>query len=361
MTGVMKSLRVSNGGIEVTFSSADDNELAAVRNCFDYVWTVEAPFNVAAGWTVVSQEVSSLRDIADVAAFEVTAGLYKQQDLKASSEGGCRRYFHHLRDIACLTSFDLTRRAVQFHHEGRIDAYGYSYIRNLVREPMAAQYERTGHVMMHAAACAIEGRGLMMPGLKGAGKSTLLGHLLGQGASYVGNDAVLSRREADCVVLTAFPQCVRMSQQTVENDPMLSRFFSLPRDYAVVNDKLEFLPRLFDDMRPTHRPALTVPLELILLPSIDLGRSGYALEPTDRIAPAILEASLFYPCHNYVWSPLFEDLNGRAVARPNVAEIFEAVPKVFQLKYGVLDAGARAQMFRDVAEIVTGERSSPKM
>ncbi len=101
-------------------------------------------------------------------------------------------YVHDIQNVACATCFDLESMTTHFYHEHKINEY--SYIRNLVREPIAAKYIESGYITMHASACSINDKGILMPGLKGAGKSTLLTHLLESGANYIGNDAVLCKK-----------------------------------------------------------------------------------------------------------------------------------------------------------------------
>ncbi len=77
-----------------------------------------------------------------------------------------------------------------------------------VRELAMNHARRDGGMFLHAAAIAVEGRGLLIAGEKRAGKTTLLLHLLREtGADYVSNDRLLLP-SADAATLRAMPTIV---------------------------------------------------------------------------------------------------------------------------------------------------------
>ncbi|WP_316163849.1 hypothetical protein [Bradyrhizobium sp. SZCCHNRI20481] len=351
--GHMKSLSISHDGICVTLHSNDANELESIKACFEYFWDSKYSTDPLKRWSVVSHKVSSVGTVTDIAQLAKSAGLFKDTSTKMGIVDGRHCYLHSSQDKTSLTAFDLANGVVDFYHEE--DPIELSYLRNLVREPVAAQYQQTKHLNIHASACSIDSKGILMPGLKGAGKSTLLVHLLGKGARYIANDAVLCTRRDDSLTLTAYPQCVRLSKETIENSKALSSVFVGTSNYNFLNEKFEFLPCLFDRCFPMHQLSFRCGLELILVPSLDLSRNDYSIEfdKDGSNALSLLRQSLFYGYHNYTWSPFFDDLNDSSVDVSNLARVFASLPKVCHLKYGILDDDQQQRLFDDVSEIVT--------
>ena len=351
MRSDMKSVCISHNGVYVTYYSADGEEIDAIGDCYRYFWTLEDSSNAAEGWSVVSHRVSSIKDIMDVNEPAGSAGLFKDVSLKKTIIGKKHYYFHDMRNGACLTCFDVENRTTHFYHEHDSD---HSYIRNLVREPAAARYKEAGHILLHASACSIDGKAVLMPGLKGAGKSTLLSHLLESGAHYIANDAVLCVKENDSIVLTAYPQCVRLSKETIQNNKSLSEHFYSAERYNFIDNKFEFLPSLFDDIFSMHRLSFVSKLELIVIPSLDLSSTDYSMEVSDNdIELPLLQESMFYPCHNYTWSPFFHGLNDPQIDISNLANVFKPVPRICYLKYGILDNHQQKKLFSDISSIMS--------
>ena len=90
----------------------------------------------------------------------------------------------------------------------------------VVRElAMAASLARGG-LLLHGAAFAIGGRGVVLAGPRRAGKSTLLLHALqAAGALFISNDRVLARQGQDRVVLRGMPTIVNLRPGTLATFP----------------------------------------------------------------------------------------------------------------------------------------------
>ncbi|MFF2886914.1 hypothetical protein [Paenibacillus sp. NPDC057967] len=355
MTSDMKSVCISHNGIDVTFYSTDYEEINAIINCFGHFWTVKDSLNTVAGWSVVSHQVSTIEDIIDVNKLTFTTGLFKNASVMNMVVKEKHYFLHNIQNVACLTCIDLENNTTHFYHEHKINEY--SYIRNLVREPIAAKYQESGYITMHASACSIDGKGILMPGFKGAGKSTLLSHLLEGGASYIGNDAVLCKNENDSIILTAYPQCIRLSKETVQNNGPLSEYFNNAEHYDFINNKIEFLPSLLDSIFTMHHLSFVSKMELIIIPSIDFSKTDYSIEFSDNNEYlSLLQKSTFYQYHSYVWSPFFHELNDPLIDISSFANVFHSMPRICILKYGILDAKKKNELFCDISNIVLREK-----
>jgi hypothetical protein len=351
MSSNMKSVLVSHDGRDVTFSSADDAEIGAVKDCYEYFWAVGDAPGSSRGWSVTSLEVSSIQDVVDTSALTSRGGLFKYDSLPHVTIGGLHYYRHDIQGIDCLTRFDPGNNATIFYHAGKVEAY--SYIRNLVREPLLEKYLGSGNVAMHASACAIGGKGILMPGAKGAGKSTLMTHLLAGGAKFVGNDAVFCKNDQGSITLAAIPQGVRLSKETIGNSEKLSSYLVEGENCDFIDGKLEFPPRLFDSIFSHHKLAPVSPLTMIVIPSLDLSRTDYSLAiGHDELDLQILEDSLFGKYHSYTWSPFFDYLNDPYIEVSNFTAVFKSLPRICHLQYGILGDEAKAQLFNDVSEAV---------
>lgn len=353
----VQSVCIAHEGVCVSFYSTNGKEIDAIKTCFGYFWDIGEPPNVVEKWSVVSHKVSSVQEIIDIYDLTRSAGLFKSEAVKKAIIDNNHYYLHKIQNVACVTCFDLGDRTTHFYHENEVTEYGY--IRNLVREAITARYIFSGHLLMHASACSINGAGIMMPGLKGAGKSTLLSHLLEGGASYIGNDAVLCKVEGNSVILTSYPQCVRLSRQTILSNKRMSRYINSNADqHEFINGKVEFLPGLFDSMHAMHKLSFITTLKLIIIPSIDLARDDYSLEIGDNdVDLLLLRDSMFHRYHSYVWSPFFEALNdpeaGMRMAEI-VDDIFKCTSKIYRLKYGILDGDYQKRLFADISGLVSG-------
>jgi hypothetical protein len=351
MAGELRSVCISDKDVQVRFNSNNDRELAAIKDCFEYFWTIQKSSKSSMMWSIRSCQVTCISDIMHPRNFSEPGALFKEVSVRKYVVGRTHYYSHELQGVPCLTCFDLEAKTTHFYHEAEVT--DHSYIRNLVREPIIAQYEKAGYVAMHASSCTIEGKGILMPGLKGAGKSTLLSHMLEGGAQFIGNDAVLCRRRAGTITLTPAPQCVRLSRETIRNNIPLIRYFEDGGSYSFILGKYEFLPNVFDDVFPGHRLSVDAKLDLVLLPSLDLTITDYALEEGDsKTDLEILEQSLFYPYHRYVWSPFFAELNEPLFDLANFSAAFTVPPRVYRLKYGILDDAKRKALFSDIADVV---------
>ncbi len=354
MTNDMKSVCITHKGLYVTFYSSDNEEIDDIENCFGHFWTVCDASDAVEGWSVVSHQVSSIKDIIDINELKRSpTGLFKYAPVKKIVINKKHYYVHDLEWLDCLTCFDLETKTTHFYHEHKLNEY--SYIRNLVREPLAAHYKELGYITMHTSACSINDKGILMPGLKGAGKSTLLCHLLESGASYIGNDAVLCNEESDSIILTVLPQCMRLSEKTVQNNKSLINYHNNHKEYFYnsINSKFEILPKLLDSIFSKHHSSFSSKLELIIIPSIDLSRTDYSIEISDENSgKSILEKSIFYPCHNYTWSPFFNELNDPLIDVNNFSNVFRSIPKVCNLKYGILDNRKQRQLYSDLENII---------
>jgi hypothetical protein len=349
----MRGTAVVHDAISVTFQSQSEHEIAAIQDCFGYFqWQAPSSVPSSQGWSVISQQVSSLDVIAGPAYFTQTAPLYKEQSLVNAIIAGTDYYRHSIGSTDCLTVFDRGERQIHFYRVGEVGEH--SYIRNLVREPVAAHYKRVGHLLMHASACAIGDRAVIMPGLKGAGKSTLLCHLLAQGANFIANDAVLCLREPDNAVrLTAYPQCVRLSRETINANRLLKAYFDRPHHHPFIKAKYEFLPSVFDQVFQSHCLTSSADLAAVIVPALDLARTDYAITRGSMDeARQVLRQSMFYLCHDYVWSPAFDDLNDPALDLQAFEYVFGVDLPVFRLDYGILDENRQRAMFREIAEII---------
>ncbi len=93
----------------------------------------------------------------------------------------------------------------------------------VVRElAMTASLARGG-LLLHGAAFAIRGRGVVLAGPRRAGKSTLLLHALqAAGALFISNDRVLARQDQGRVVLRGMPTIVNLRPGTLATFPAVS-------------------------------------------------------------------------------------------------------------------------------------------
>ena len=93
----------------------------------------------------------------------------------------------------------------------------------IVRETVMNHTYRRGNLFLHAAGCAVDGRGVVVAGPSKAGKTTLLLQLLRQpGARYLANDRIRVRMAPAAPELRGMPTIVTLRQGTVGMFPELA-------------------------------------------------------------------------------------------------------------------------------------------
>lgn len=81
--------------------------------------------------------------------------------------------------------------------------------------------------MIHAAALAWDGKGVLVPGFTGSGKTTLSIALLREGFRFLGDDRTFVKRETDGLKLLAFPDELDVTEETISSFPEMKE---LPQD-----------------------------------------------------------------------------------------------------------------------------------
>ena len=81
--------------------------------------------------------------------------------------------------------------------------------------------------LIHAAALARNGKGLLIPGFTGSGKTTLSIALLREGFRFLGDDRTFIKKETDGLKLLAFPDELDVTKETISSFPEMKE---LPQD-----------------------------------------------------------------------------------------------------------------------------------
>lgn len=100
---------------------------------------------------------------------------------------------------------------------------------NFVISQQIGWFLNRGWSLCHAAAVAMNGKGLAISAFSGAGKSTLALHLMNTGLDFVTNDRALIRRAAGTAEMLGVPKQPRINPGTILNNPALSGLIGGPR------------------------------------------------------------------------------------------------------------------------------------
>jgi hypothetical protein len=96
-----------------------------------------------------------------------------------------------------------------------------------VRELAANRAQRTGGLLLHAAAFAAGDQGIVVAGPKRAGKTTLLLHALSAAsARYVSNDRVLVTADRGRAIARGVPTIVRVRRGALDRFPAVAARFA---------------------------------------------------------------------------------------------------------------------------------------
>jgi hypothetical protein len=98
----------------------------------------------------------------------------------------------------------------------------------LVTVALVETMKRFGRFPLHAAALALNGKGLLVPGASGSGKSTTSVTLLRAGFDFLSDDTVFLTRPADDLWVEGFPDEVDVTEHTVARIPELYHLADAP-------------------------------------------------------------------------------------------------------------------------------------
>lgn len=157
-----------------------------------------------------------------------------------------------------------------------------------VRELLMGGLLAQGHVVVHAAAVARDGRATVLSGAKGSGKTSVsLALLAAPGYRYMSSDRVLLRADdAGRLTVLPYPMSVRLGGGTVRAHPVLRRHLHgyahmeavlLPLERQMAHhDKLELTLGEFLDIVGA-RLVPSAGFGELVWPSLDLGAEGTAV------------------------------------------------------------------------------------
>jgi hypothetical protein len=94
--------------------------------------------------------------------------------------------------------------------------------------PLVDCMKRHGRYSLHAAALAVEGKGLLFPASSGSGKSTLTLALARAGWDFLSDDVSFLRQDTDELRLLAFPDDVDVTDETLRMFPEISHLLAEP-------------------------------------------------------------------------------------------------------------------------------------
>ena len=199
----------------------------------------------------------------------------------------------------------------------------------IVREiAMARAWTRT-RMVLHAAAVAIGGRGVLIAGPKRAGKSSLLIHCLrAPGAAYVSNDRTLLSLAGPVPTGRGMPAIVSVRRGTLDLFPELSRSVARHKYQAHLTMAECEAGSTTPAMPPEDGDAKVSPAQLcrllhvpmagevavgaLVLPRVDLGSSGMGVHPlSPDEAERRFEAVIFAAASEVRVSDVFRPQRGR--------------------------------------------------
>lgn len=159
----------------------------------------------------------------------------------------------------------------------------------LVRQAMSGQLLAAGAVYVHAAACALGERGVLVAGAKGAGKTTvLLAALQLLGADLVTNDRLLVRADRDGTLGVPWPAHLLAGTGTLRSLPGLAWLAPADGEHHRTGAKVAIEPRHFPLLHRGGTVRDHVRPDLMLWPR----RDTTAALPPRRVPPGEVLATL---------------------------------------------------------------------
>jgi hypothetical protein len=144
----------------------------------------------------------------------------------------------------------------------------------------AVEYLGRDHLLFHAGAVAMDGRGILLPGPSGSGKSTLVAGLMRSGFTYLSDEVAVVDPATGDLLPFAKSLCVKAGAQ-----PVLAPLYP---QVAEARLRHRFGPELVMFLPPPSGSWATepVPLRFVVLPRYVAG-AATRLEPIRRSAAAV--------------------------------------------------------------------------
>jgi|GEM_PF-449128 len=133
-----------------------------------------------------------------------------------------------------------------------------------------------GAFLMHAAAVAAEGKGVIIPAYTGSGKTTLALALCKGGFSFLSDDRSILRLDEGGIQILAFPEGVDVTEQTISFFPELNNL--TPDSFTAGLRKKKFW---IEDLYPGRIVNRCDP-RLLLFPTVTKAKKSF-LEPLSKI------------------------------------------------------------------------------
>lgn len=172
--------------------------------------------------------------------------------------------------------------------------FQYQFLR-VLREYIYRSEEDNRKIFMHAAACAIEGQGILILGGKGAGKTTLLNYLLECKADYLSNDRTFLQYCGNEIDIEGFPIPMRVSYETINKMSHLIDANSLYRKQSETSDKALITPWEIAQIY-NIKILQKVKLAAVFIPQIHIGQNALNVQKlSNKVYQKILDENCFTP------------------------------------------------------------------
>lgn len=220
-------------------------------------------------------------------------------------------------------------------------ARSHHYPLRIIREVMMRCHENHGGLVMHAAAAACDGGGVLVCGPRARGKTTTLARMLRLGARLLSNDRVLLQHDDE---LVAVPLPVPLGRGTLDSDPELTAAAGRPAVEALPvtfasTGKLSLSPRAFAAALGSELAA-TAGLRLVVLPGlVDTRELPSVRWLTPREGGAALAECCFTPHDEFWLRPWLARRTATDAAlgdhaRKRLADVAKTVPAI-SVRFGV--------------------------
>lgn len=184
--------------------------------------------------------------------------------------------FSHYGHGLAVVGLDL-RRGIAAGYVRQPELLPAAFFSGLLFTTLYQALRPAGFFLLHAAALAWQGQGVLITGPSGAGKTTTMLQCVRAGFRFVSDDATLLTRNAQGeIVALATLNTMHVTPTTVDFFPELGPFVNERAD----NGKATiFLPEVYPDaMAAADSPHALAPVRLLIVPSLQGSRDG-AFEP----------------------------------------------------------------------------------
>lgn len=331
---------------KVLYKSDDEDEIIAIEQYFDKIWTtkrVESK-NISDTYlcTIESRRLYN-KDILNNIDWQKKEKIFYDLQDGYWCEKDNRKYLKR-NSTESLIYWDEEMKNIQYLRFN--DDIENVFISQLIKDSIGVHKIKAGKLLLHSAAVRYKDKVFLFPANKGAGKSTLMMYFMNAGAEYLGNDSDWIVVDENNLRIEKNPHCIRLGKETVQyNDKINSvfndeNFIEIAKMYKssiTSTDKYQIVPSALTKIYGENAIASdNFKIDYVIFPQLNLGTDNVEMMQMDNeIVQTTLKQCFAENDHRECWLPQYNYDEIKQKTITNMNEILKRInsTQCFSLNY----------------------------